>query len=522
MKKTLWEITITFEDDSHVVRRVNSERLVIGSTPHSNLKLLGSDSKECAEISLDEKSGGKFLLHGKGIEVFSKGKWLSADDVLGAEIPKFRFGTQVIDVKALNDQRQVYRFEPETWVSSFKTFEDDCYALWHIRSGLLCESIPLDGDFLPQPLKAGYEFVWNPKKDATIVALREHNGDVHSLSVTVGREGALRAEFNDDVFIITKVPSREIINTLVTPLPKVVSSNRMGRLVTAVLATLLLLGSLAQLFQGEVAPTEVIVKEELSAEMTKVVLEAPKKVHESGGSAGGGGIETEKFDSRGGSGLAAVQNLLAQKATAKGEATGVLGALSALDSKMKTGKINTAGIMPSSYGQKVMGSVAGVLGALSRSGIGKGGNGVGIGGVGTKGFGGGGGGGNGPGFGTGVGNGLGKGDGSRDVIFESDNSVIRGGLDKSEVDAVVLENISQIRFCYNRGLRSNPGLQGKVISSFTIGADGGVKSSRLKDSTLSMPDVEDCIKGRVAMWKFPHPRGGGDVSVNYPFLLKAN
>jgi len=517
--KQLWEIKITFADGTEVTRRVNAERLVIGSSIHAALKLKGKSADDYIEVSVKDEGG--YHLHGKSFEVLDSKGWSLVDEFVSAEIPQFRLGSQTFEVVLLSDKRRSYHFSPETWVASFDKFEDDIYALWHIRDGLLNESIPLEAPFSPQLLKCGYEFVWNPKDDATVMVLREHNGDVHSLSVNTGREGALRAEYANDIFIVTKVPNKDVINTLVTPMPKMASEGRGGRFVTALLASLLLLASLTQLFQTQEEAPEIMVEEQLSAEMAKVVLEAPKQERGSG-SYGGGGIETEKFDRRGGSGLAAVEHLLKERATAKGEKTGVLGALSALDDGLKKGKINTAGIMPSSYSEQMIGSVSGVLGALSKSGSGKGGGGVGIGGVGTKGFGGGGGGGNGKGFGTGVGAGLSSGDGSRNVIFESNNSVINGGLDKSEVDAVVLENISQIRFCYNRGLRTNPGLQGKVISLFTIGSEGSVKASRLKDSTLAAPDVEDCIKSRVAMWKFPKPRGGGEVTVNYPFLLKSN
>jgi hypothetical protein len=148
------------------------------------------------------------------------------------------------------------------------------------------------------------------------------------------------------------------------------------------------------------------------------------------------------------------------------------------------------------------------------------GGGVGIGGVGTQGYGGGGGGGKGKGFGTGIGDGLGKGDGPRTLAFESENLSVRGGLERSEVEAVIQENLSQIRYCYNKALRTNPNLSGKVTTNFVIGGDGNVKVSRVPASTMASQEVEDCIKGRIAAWKFPQPRGGGDVSVNYPFLLK--
>jgi TonB family protein len=102
------------------------------------------------------------------------------------------------------------------------------------------------------------------------------------------------------------------------------------------------------------------------------------------------------------------------------------------------------------------------------------------------------------------------------------DSNVQGGLSRSEVDAVVKQNLAQIRFCYNRGLRAYPDMSGRVVSNFVIAADGKVKTSRIKQSSLGAAEVENCIKSKVASWAFPQPRGGGEVVVNYPFLLRSN
>jgi hypothetical protein len=45
--------------------------------------------------------------------------------------------------------------------------------------------------------------------------------------------------------------------------------------------------------------------------------------------------------------------------------------------------------------------------------------------------------------------------------------------------------------------------------------------SRVKDSSLGDPEVEGCITQRMMGWKFPNPRGGVNVKVTYPFLLRS-
>lgn len=508
MKKFLWELNFHFGDGDWKQRRVSGECLLMGAHHDAKLRFPALDADSLLKVSFDEKVACPVVEsnHGK-LKLFEqKEKTLH-----------FNFGEAEFKIHLVEDERVLERFEPETWVASFEKFEEASYSLWHMRDGILIESVLLGADRESVLLKCGYQVIWKPKEDPTRFLIHEHNSDVHSLELESGRKGALRAVYGDDVFVITKVPDKNLLSKLDQPLEKAPVDHSRRRAV-GFFASWLLLMSLLQLMPSG-TPKEIV--ETLSPEAQKIVLEAPRQKAGGDGQVGGGGIDTEQYDRKGGSGLAALDKLVKDKNTPFG-GKGVLSALSALDEGMKSGKFNTAAIVPSNAGARIMGTAQGVLGALGKIQGSGGGGGVGIGGVGTKGFGGGGGGGTGRGYGTGVGNGLGKGDGFRNVIFESDNSVIQGGLDRSEVDAVVQENLSQIRFCYNRGLRGNPNLQGKVISAFTIGAEGKVTRSRLKDSTLSAPEVESCIQERVALWKFPKPRGGGEVMVSYPFLLKSN
>ena len=50
-----------------------------------------------------------------------------------------------------------------------------------------------------------------------------------------------------------------------------------------------------------------------------------------------------------------------------------------------------------------------------------------------------------------------------------------------------------------------PDIEGKLIVDFTIGGNGMVKSSEVKQSTLPDPRLDDCILRRLATWKFPLP-----------------
>lgn len=511
MRNYLWNIEIEIPGVSKVQRRLKAPFLKIGQGAGSHLRIGQLEfSGEGFEVRFDEvkkKYSVEFL--GKD----EHGKFSAAESMVTWQRIKVRF-------EVMEDQRSRAGIDPESWVEKFPEFEEGVVSLWHIHRGLLIESRVLPVKSTQMLLKSGGRFIWKPEENAQKFAIQEQNGDIFSLEFKEGRAGALRAQKDEHVYLLTKVPARKWISQLSNPLDAQMQGKKDRPWFAAIGATLLILGSLVQMFQTrEELPLEIT--EELSSEQQKIVLEQPQTG--GNGRLGGGGIETEHFDNKGGAGLAALDKLVEQdskKGGAQGaKSSGILGALSALDEGVKKGAFRQAGLAPSSASSDLLGSVAGALGALNKNGK-AGGGGVGIGGLGTKGIGGGGGGGQGAGFGTSSGDGLGKGNGFRNVTFEADKSVIKGGLDRSEVDAVVQENLSQIRFCYNRGLRSNPNLQGKIISSFVIGPEGTVLSSRLKDSNIGLPEVEDCIKGRISGWKFPKPRGGGEVSVAYPFLLK--
>jgi hypothetical protein len=107
------------------------------------------------------------------------------------------------------------------------------------------------------------------------------------------------------------------------------------------------------------------------------------------------------------------------------------------------------------------------------------------------------------------------------VQVDDVNTVIKGALEREEIERVIKRNLPQIRYCYERELKLNPNLNGKVVSHFTIGKTGGVVSANIMESTLQGSAVGTCIARRISRWVFPKPRGGGIVRVKYPFLFQS-
>jgi len=138
---------------------------------------------------------------------------------------------------------------------------------------------------------------------------------------------------------------------------------------------------------------------------------------------------------------------------------------------------------------------------------------AGLGGIGTKGAGGGAGGYGNMMVGSGEGKGLTSLALSQDVVLE-------GGLDRSVIQATIAKYLSQIRACYEEGLRKNKGLMGQVSMAFEISGAGTLNYARVHKSSLGDSGVESCISTKMMNWQFPKPTGGVNVKVNYPFMLR--
>ena len=98
--------------------------------------------------------------------------------------------------------------------------------------------------------------------------------------------------------------------------------------------------------------------------------------------------------------------------------------------------------------------------------------------------------------------------------------VIGDGLDKEVVAKVIRRHLSEVKYCYESQLTQKPSLAGKLSVLFTIDPTGAVSDANVAESGLDDASVEGCILARVRRWKFPQPRGGGVVSISYPWIFR--
>lgn len=112
--------------------------------------------------------------------------------------------------------------------------------------------------------------------------------------------------------------------------------------------------------------------------------------------------------------------------------------------------------------------------------------------------------------------------GSSSAYFQpvESEAEIEGGLDREQIAEVIQRHLGQIRYCYEHGLQIDPSLKGRVAVKFLIGGTGIVSTAQVANTSLHSDRVESCIVSRLRSWKFPEPRGGVIVKVNYPFVLK--
>ena len=131
----------------------------------------------------------------------------------------------------------------------------------------------------------------------------------------------------------------------------------------------------------------------------------------------------------------------------------------------------------------------------------------------------------GKGGGSGVGYGYGRGVGrlggrrARSPMVRMGSANVSGALSKEIIRRVIRRHRNEVTYCYQKGVQGDAALAGKVKIGFTITPGGQVTGAQVTGSSLGNTEVEGCMAAAVNRWRFPAPKGGGVVMVNYPFLL---
>jgi hypothetical protein len=95
--------------------------------------------------------------------------------------------------------------------------------------------------------------------------------------------------------------------------------------------------------------------------------------------------------------------------------------------------------------------------------------------------------------------------------------------DKKAIGASIQAVLPRVQECFERALKSDPSLAGRVEVAFELEpADGGggrVTSGEISDSETRSPLFEACVLQRVAGATFAGPKFSEKISVRYPFIF---
>jgi RNA polymerase sigma-70 factor (ECF subfamily) len=101
-------------------------------------------------------------------------------------------------------------------------------------------------------------------------------------------------------------------------------------------------------------------------------------------------------------------------------------------------------------------------------------------------------------------------------------------LDKDYIHEEITDLLPLVQECFEAALEQHPNLSGKLMVRFTIvgepGIGGLISESTIEDgeSTISDAGVRECIANTMYAAQFPAPEGGGQMVVEYPFVLVAD
>jgi hypothetical protein len=108
---------------------------------------------------------------------------------------------------------------------------------------------------------------------------------------------------------------------------------------------------------------------------------------------------------------------------------------------------------------------------------------------------------------TGEGPDLENRDAKRELKIRSDvkasSAEVFGDVDKKAVQATIRQRISALQHCYEKALRTEPSIQGKMTYTISISVMGSVTRVDVEEDTVGSAAVKACTTGKIKGWRFP-------------------
>lgn len=110
-----------------------------------------------------------------------------------------------------------------------------------------------------------------------------------------------------------------------------------------------------------------------------------------------------------------------------------------------------------------------------------------------------------------------------DFIIQRPESIEGAASNDSKRDPQAINDVistykASIKMSYEKYLKRDPNLKGKINLRITISSSGNVSAIKVVENTTGNTEFEDEIVRKVKMWQF-EPVADGDVTVSYPFVF---
>jgi periplasmic protein TonB len=107
------------------------------------------------------------------------------------------------------------------------------------------------------------------------------------------------------------------------------------------------------------------------------------------------------------------------------------------------------------------------------------------------------------------------------AFVKSTEAVLKkGGIDEKGVQMALKRRERGIQQCYERALKANPKLNGKVVLEWGINEQGRVVQIKVVQNTLGDPKIADCISDIITRIRFPEATKG-IVPVRKTFVFES-
>jgi hypothetical protein len=105
------------------------------------------------------------------------------------------------------------------------------------------------------------------------------------------------------------------------------------------------------------------------------------------------------------------------------------------------------------------------------------------------------------------------------IVHEGAPQIEDGKVDASVIAREIRARRKAVAACYERALKTQPTLAGKLVVRFSLSAAGTVTSTEIDDDTLGSPEVAACIRATVLRWRFP-ALAEGPAELSFPFVFQ--